>query len=116
MLNEAKMSVQPNARVDEMLNNLFASVQRAGPVFTGQAQLLPEGEGYRVVVPLVPHAFNDNDLGSRVQKSLANYIRAFVRESGWRSKGGSFKRGYFTLDVAASRAASSSSQKRNAIL
>ena len=103
-------------RLDALLNDLFSSVQRAGPVFTGQATLAPEGEGYKVTLQLAPGAFNQNDVGARVQKALGGYIRAYLRESGWRTKGGSFKRGYFELCIAESRAESSSSQKRNAIL
>lgn len=99
-----------------MLNDLFASVQRAGPVFTGQALMAPDGEGYKVTLQLVPHAFNKNELGAKVQRTLGGYIRTYLRENGWRSKGGSFRGSYFVLCIAASKAASSTSQKRSAIL
>ena len=99
-----------------MLNNLYTTVQRAGPVFTGHATLHLEGEGYRITLQLLPHAFNQNEIGTKVQKTLGGYIRALLREQGWRVKTGRFKKGYFELEVAASKAASSASQKDSAIL
>lgn len=100
-----------------MLNNLYTTVQRAGPVFTGQATLRPGlPEGYHITLQLLPHAFNQNEVGVKVQKTLGGYIRALLREQGWRVKTGRFKKGYFELEVAESKAASSASQKASAIL
>jgi hypothetical protein len=95
-----------------MLSALFLNVQRAGPVFTGQTTLRPEGEGYHMTLQLAPHAFNKNDVGTRVQRALGSYIRSYLRENGWRVKNASFKRTYFELFAApaTSRAASSASK------
>lgn len=95
-----------------MLSALLVNVQRAGPVFTGQTTLRPEGEGYLLTLQLAPHAFNKNDVGARVQKTLGSYIRSYLRENGWRVKNASFKKTYFELFAApaASKAASSASK------
>jgi hypothetical protein len=98
------------------LDALFVSVQRAGPVFTGQAVVQPEAEGERFLIQLAPHAFNDNEVGNRTRKALGQYIRAYLKEEGWRVKTASFKKNYFELCVAESRASSRASQKRSAIL
>jgi hypothetical protein len=93
-----------------MLNNLFSSVQRAGPVFTGNATLVPEGEGFHITLQLSHGAFNRNEVGARTQKALNNYIREYLKGCGWRVKGASFKKNYLELFTAPSRAASSSSR------
>lgn len=100
----------------ELLNNIFTTVQRAGPVFTGNATLNTDGEGYHFTLQLVPGAFNKNEVGLKAQKALGGFLRAYLRDNGWRIKAASFKRSYVELFVAASKAASSSSQKRRAIL
>lgn len=99
-----------------MLTALFESVQRAGPVFTGRATQSPDGEGYRFTLQLLPNAFSDNEVGQRARKDLGRLIQSFVRESGWRCKAASFKKGYLELAIAASRASSRTSQKRSASL
>lgn len=73
---------------------------RAGPVFTGQARIAPEGEGYNVTLQLQSGAFNPNDVGDRLKKALGSYIRAHLKECGWRVKSASFKKGYFELLAA----------------
>ena len=93
-----------------MLNNLFASIQRAGPVFTGNATLRPEGEGFQITLQLAPGAFNDNDVGVRVRKSLNVYVQAYLRASGWRVRSVGFKKNYFELFTAPSKARSNSSR------
>jgi hypothetical protein len=93
-----------------MLNNLFASVQRAGPVFTGNATLVPEGEGFHITLQLAQGAFNRNDVGVRTQKALNSYVREYLKTAGWRVKHAGFKKNYFELFTAPSRAASNSSR------
>ena len=114
--------MQPTSKQDPALNNiqdLFASIQRAGPIFTGQATIRPEGEGYQVTFQLAPSAFAQNETGKRAQVALNNYVRAFLQEDGWRVKTAGFRRGYYELcyaPAAASKAASRASQKPKAIL
>jgi hypothetical protein len=97
-------------RPDDVLNNLFFSVQSAGPVFTGNAQMHPEGEGYRVTLQLIPGAFNNNEVGVQLKTALGRYIRAFLKEQGWRVKSASFKRSHFELVAAPSKASSKESK------
>jgi hypothetical protein len=104
------MVTQPTARPEEMLNNLFMSVQRAGPVFTGNATMTPDGEGFRITMQLAPGAFNHNDVGVRTQKALSVYIREYLRASGWRVRTARVRSSYFELVTAPSRTRSSSSR------
>ena len=95
----------------ELLTALHNSVQRGGPVFTGQATLHPDGAGHRCTLQLAPGAFNDNDTGKQLKKALGEYMRSFLRENGWRTKGVSIKRGYVELFITKSSAASSASNR-----
>jgi hypothetical protein len=101
---------KPTPNYNELLNNLVQSVGRAGPVFTGNATQAPDGEGYRFTLQLLPGVISNTPVGERVQKYLAQYMRAYARESGWRVKAVSFKRGYVAFAVAPSRARSSASR------
>ena len=92
--------MKPTTNPNELLNNLFFSVQRAGPVFTGQGRAVLQDKGYHVTLQLAPHAFNDNDVGRKVRAALGSYIRSYLKESGWRVKHAGFKKGYFELMAA----------------
>jgi hypothetical protein len=90
-------------------------VQKAGPVFTGRMTGGRDGQGFRVTMELDPFAFNNNDTGKRVIKTLGGYIQAHIRSQGWRVKSVSFRRGYLEMFFApASSSASSRSKNRSA--
>lgn len=106
----------PTPKPDELLTNLFNSVQRAGPIFSGRGFVRPEEEGYTMSLQLSPAAFNKNELGAKLQKALGSYIRAFFRENGWRVKSAKIRPTYLEFCVALSKAESKASQKDNANL
>jgi hypothetical protein len=83
-----------------MLNNLYMKVMRTGPVFTGEARVSPDGEGYGISLQLAPGAFNQNEVGELVKKTLGSYIRTYLQETGWRVKSASFKKGRLELLTA----------------
>ena len=94
------------------LQNIFESVQRAGPVFTGECTVAPKGRGWRITLRLSPFAFNDTLVGAKVKETLRRYLRAEFQARGFASKGLSIKKGYVEVFVAeGSRAASSRAKK-----
>jgi hypothetical protein len=88
-----------------MLNNLWACVQAAGPVFTQNARCVPKDDSYECSLQLAP-----GNLTPAVWKSLSSLMRAYAKESGWRVSRLALKKGHVALGIAASKAESSASK------
>ena len=102
----------PPKRTDnpqELLNNLWGSVQRAGPVFTESANIVPRGDKQMCFISLLP-----GELQPEVRRSLRRYMRSYAKESGWVLTDVRFERGYLAFSIEASSALSRTSQKPSA--
>lgn len=97
------MSTETTSSPQVLFNNLVGQVQRAGPVFTGRGAIHLEDKGYSVRLELSPSAFNQNEVGRLVQKTLGDFVRSYMKEHGWVVKSASFKKTHFELSAAPRR-------------
>jgi hypothetical protein len=82
----------------------MGSVQRGGAVLAGPAIKHLNPDETRYLLQLHPHAFNKNDVGARVQKTLVAYVRTYLRENGLKAKSVRLKKGYLEVCISRSRA------------
>jgi hypothetical protein len=92
-----------------LLNNLWSSVQRAGPLFTDEADIVPMENKQMCFIRLVP-----GHIQAEVRTNLRRYIRRYAKESGWCLTDLRFARGYLAFNIELSSALSSASQKPKA--
>ena len=97
------------ANPQELLNNLWGSVQRAGPVFTEEARVAQDNNGHKCSMQLAPGALSED-----VRLSLKKYMRSYAKESGWKLSNMRFERGYLAFSIEPSSALSSASQNPRA--
>jgi hypothetical protein len=100
---------KPTHNPQELLNNLWMSVQRAGPVFTGDANIIPKGDKQSCSICLAP-----GTLMHEVKHALRRYIKAYAKDSGWYLSDIRFEKSYLAFSIELSSAASSLSQKPSA--
>ena len=93
----------------ELLNNLWGVVQRAGPVFTDEANIVPRGDKQGCFITLLP-----GQLQPDLRRSLHRFMRAYAKESGWVLADFRFERGYLAFSIEPSSALSRASQKPSA--
>lgn len=89
-----------------MLTNMWASIERGGPVFLSDGRLIPLGKSFECVFYLVP-----GRLSPDTKRALERYLRGYAQASGWTVKSLRFKRSYAAFEIAASKAASRRSRK-----
>jgi hypothetical protein len=92
---------------DEMLNNMWLSVARAGPVFAENGRVIPrEGDDIECVFYLAP-----GGVSKETRKPLEKYMRGYTRASGWSMKSLRFTNSYAAFVIAPSKALSKTSRK-----
>lgn len=97
------------ANPQELLNNLWGSVQRAGPVFTEEARVMSGSDVHECSIQLAPGV-----LSADVRSSLQKYMRSYAKESGWKLSKLRFERGYLAFSIEPSSALSNASQNPRA--
>jgi hypothetical protein len=90
-----------------MLNNMWLSVSRGGPVFAEQGRVIPrDGDDLECVFYLAP-----GGVSKEARKPLEKYMRSYARASGWSMRSMRFTKAYAAFVMAPSKAASKASRK-----
>ncbi len=90
----------------EMLTNLWASIERGGPTFLPDGRLIPREKNFECVFYLAPGKMSPD-----TRDTLSRYIRGYAQASGWTVKWLRFRRTHAAFEIAASKAASRRSRK-----
>ena len=76
-----------------LLSNIWSSLRRAGPHWTDNATIRPDGDRHKATIQLA------EAMTPACWKAASNYIRRYARASHWSVSGLRQKRGYVEMEL-----------------